>query len=79
MSNGINRAVKEIYSEFKLKNVQAAAELAQALFSGSNAYVPYGRGQGAAKDHDHEKPAQGEEHGVHGKEEPQQERGGREI
>jgi hypothetical protein len=65
---------KEIYAEFKRLGVQGAAELAQALFTGQG-YVPYGRGQNAPKDHDHEQPAQTQENT--GPEQPQQERGGR--
>jgi hypothetical protein len=64
----------DVGAEFKLKNVQATAELAQALFTGGS-YVPYGRGQSAPKDHDHEQPAQTQENA--GQEQPQQERGGR--
>ena len=74
----MSKAAKDIYEMFKTKGAQGAAELAQALFSNGNSYVPYGRGQGASKDHDHAN-AQAQEHGVHGKEQPEHERGGREI
>lgn len=70
MKEGFKEAAKDIYETFKTKGVQGAAELAQALFTGG-AYVPYGRGQHSPKDHDH----QAAEHGVHGKEQQQQERG----
>jgi hypothetical protein len=70
-------AARQIYEEFKLKGIQGCAELAQALFSTGNCFVPYGRGQGAAKDHDHEQPTQSQENA--GQEQPQQERGGREM
>lgn len=78
---GLERFVKELWAETKRHGVQGAAELAQALFSGGNSYVPYGRGQGSSKDHDHgkEQTVQGQEGGIHGKEQPQQERGGREM
>jgi hypothetical protein len=74
----MRKAAQEIYETFKLKGVQGAAEIAQALFSNTNSYVPYGRGQGASQDHDHAN-APAEEHGVHGKEQQQHERGGREM
>lgn len=68
----MSKAAKDIYETFKTKGVQGAAELAQALFSPSNSYVPYGRGQSAEKDHDHQQ-TQG------GQEQAQQERGGRDM
>jgi hypothetical protein len=51
----VKEAAKEIYEMFKIKGVQGAAELSQALFTGGG-YVPYGRGQTSPKDHDHEQP-----------------------
>jgi len=39
------RFTREVDGEFDRKAVQGAAELGQALFSPSNAYVPYGQGQ----------------------------------
>jgi hypothetical protein len=78
MSDGIHKAAREIYETFKQKGVQGAAEIAQALFSNSNSYVPYGRGQGTSKDHD-QANSQEQGHGVHGKEQPEHERGGREM
>ena len=74
----MGKAAQEIYETFKTKGVQGAAELAQALFSNGNCYVRYGRGQGASKDHDNAK-AQEQEHGVHGKQQPEHERGGHEM
>jgi hypothetical protein len=55
----VKEAAKDIYETFKIKGVQGAAEVAQALFLG-NGFTPYGRGQGAPKDHDHEPPQQAE-------------------
>jgi hypothetical protein len=72
MKEGVKQAAKDIYETFKVKGVQGAAELAQALFTGGG-YVPYGRGQYSPKDHDHEQPKQDNA----GQEEAQQERGGR--
>jgi len=39
------RMVREIRAEVNRMAVHGRAELAQALFSQSNAYVPYGQGQ----------------------------------
>ncbi len=67
----MSNAAKEIYETFKMKGAQGTAELAQALFSNGNSYVPYGRGQGASQDHDNQKAQEGQE-------QPQHERSGRE-
>jgi hypothetical protein len=52
---GTKDMAKEIGGELKRMGVQGSAELAMVLFSQSNAYVPYGRGQNEAKSHDHER------------------------
>jgi hypothetical protein len=77
----MGKAAQEIYETFKAKGIQGAAEIAQALFSNGNSYVPYGPGQNlqnSSQDHDNAK-AQAEEHGVDAKEQPEQDRGGREM
>ena len=42
---GLQNFVPEVGAELSRLGTQGAAALAQALFSDSNAYVPYGRGQ----------------------------------
>ena len=42
---GLENFRAEVGAELSRLGTQGAAELAQALFSDSNAYVPYGRGQ----------------------------------
>jgi hypothetical protein len=83
---GLNgeKFVKEVGQELHRLGVQGTAELAAALFSESNIFVPYGRGQWpgrsgqeanqAGMDGPHPKEEQGQD-----AQPPQQERGGREI
>jgi hypothetical protein len=72
----VKEAAKEIYEMFKVKGVQGAAEVSQALFTGGG-YVPYGRGQGSPKDHDHPAEIQKESQEQPAQEGQQQEREGR--
>jgi hypothetical protein len=48
-------AAKEIGAELGRLGVQGKAELAQALFSNSNAYVPYGQGQNSKDSQENER------------------------
>ncbi|HVS70801.1 MAG TPA: hypothetical protein VHQ47_06075 [Phycisphaerae bacterium] len=52
---GLKDLVPETKAEFSRLGTQGSAELAQALFGHSNAYVPYGPGQRAPNDHDHQR------------------------
>lgn len=69
MASGLGSILSAVGPEVARLGVQGQAELASALFSESNAYVPYGKGQNPI-----EKDAVEVK-----KEEPQQERGGREM
>jgi hypothetical protein len=59
-------------AELGRMGTQGAAELASALFGGSDAYVAYGRGQDPPS-------VEGQEQAVHAVEAPQMERGGMEM
>ncbi len=64
--------VQEMGAELGRMGTQGAAELASALFGGSDAYVAYGRGQDPPS-------VEGQEQAVQAVESPQVERGGMEI
>lgn len=51
----LKRMGRELWDEGVRLTIQGRAEVAQALFSESNSYVPYGRGQSNEKDVDHQK------------------------
>jgi len=53
---GLKDVGAKVYEGVERLVVQGSAEFAQALFTQGPGYVPYGRGQGAPKDHDHPTP-----------------------
>lgn len=65
----LGKILTDVGSELGRMGVQGQAEMAAALFSGSDGYVPYGRGQNPAEKESVEPQ----------KDEPQQEHGGREM
>lgn len=68
------RAAMGIVDGFAEKIIpQGAAEIAQAIFSDSNAYVPYGSAQSPPKEPEHGV------HGPHAKEAKQEQAKGKEI
>jgi hypothetical protein len=69
---GLENFGQEVGAELSRLGTQGAAELASALFSDSNAYVPYGQGQ-------YTPSIEGPEQAVLSVEAPQQERGGMEM
>jgi len=69
---GLENFGQEVGAEMSRLGTQGAAELASALFSDSNAYVPYGQGQ-------YTPSIEGPEQAVQSVEAPQQERGGMEM
>lgn len=80
VGNGLKNIVPDIKAELGRLGTHGAVELAQALFNGA-AFTPYGPGayKKDAKQAGMTMEGQTIEGGVHGKEEPQQERGGREM
>jgi hypothetical protein len=59
MAPGLKDVVHETGAEMKRLGVQGSAELAAALFSGANSYVPDGRGQWQSKDQERAGQEQG--------------------
>jgi hypothetical protein len=53
--SSIGDILGKIYDGAERPVIQGAAEIGQAIFTG-NAYVPYGRGTHAPKDHDNPTP-----------------------
>jgi len=70
---GLENFGAEVGAEMGRMGTQGAAELASALFSDSNAYVPYGQGQYTAS------PEVDMVQQVQAIEPPQQDRGGMEM
>ena len=70
---GLENFGAEVGAEMSRLGTQGAAELASALFSDSNAYVPYGQGQYTAS------PEVDMVQQVQAIEPPQQDRGGMEM
>ena len=70
----LGKILSEVGGELGRMGVQGQAEMAAALFSESNAYVPYGRGQNPA-----EKDGVEVQKAEPQPEPPQQEAGGREM
>ena len=74
VGEGLSNAGPQIGQELSRLFIQGKAELGSGLFSNSNSYVPYGQGQNLGLDpKESEGPSLGE------KEQPEQERGGREM
>ncbi len=69
---GLENFGAEVGAELGRMGTQGAAELASALFSDSNAYVPYGQGQQAPS-------IEGQEQAVQAVEAPQMESRGMEM
>jgi hypothetical protein len=81
VGDGINNLIPDVAAELYRLGTHGAVELGQALFNGA-AFTPYGPGAytreakevGMTMD-----GVQSAEIGVHGKDEPQQDHGGREM
>jgi hypothetical protein len=78
VKDGLSKFVPEVKAELSRLRTHGSVEFAQALFNGS-AFTPYGPGSYTKEAKEAGMKMDGAEHGVHGKEEKQQEHGGREM